>query len=146
MDHSTNDLLPVEFDPFSGPEILRVLPAIEPQQEIWISCRLGGEDANRSYNESVSLRLNGPFDQPAMEHALRDLIARHEALRSAFSADGRKMIVFRELPANLYFEDLSTRQPDEQQAFIDSFSKTEARTAFDLLTGPLFRMALFRLG
>jgi len=136
----------VEFDPFSGPEIIRVMPSIEPQQEIWISCQFGGEDANRSYNESVSLRLTGPFDRPAMEHALADLIARHEALRSAFSADGHKIIVFKELPTDLYFEDLAGRPQDEQQAFIAGFSKQEAETAFDLLNGPLFRIALFRLG
>ena len=142
----TNDLVPVEFDPFTGPEIIRVLPAIEPQQEIWISCRLGGEDANRSYNESVSLRLTGPFDRPAMENALRDLIARHEALRSAFSADGHKILVFKELPINLFYQDLSTLSKEDQQAFVDRFSTQEAQTAFDLLNGPLFRMALFRLG
>ncbi|WP_229689048.1 non-ribosomal peptide synthetase [Puia dinghuensis] len=138
--------MPVEFDPFSGPEILRILPAIEPQLEIYISCRLGGEDANRSYNESVSLLLTGAFDREAMDRALQDIIARHEALRSAFSPDGRKIIVFRQLPVNLYFEDLSTRSKYEQQAFIDNFSQQEACKAFDLLNGPLFRMALFRLG
>lgn len=81
-----------------------------------------------------------------MERAVQDLVARHEALRSAFSADGHKIIVFRELPANLYFKDLSASLPAQQQAFIDDFSKKEAQTAFDLLNGPLFRMALFQLG
>jgi amino acid adenylation domain-containing protein len=142
----TNDLTPVEFDPFTGPEIIRVLPAIEPQQEIWISCRLGGEDANRSYNESVSLRLTGPFDRQAMENALRDLVARHEALRSTFSADGFKILVFKELPIDLFYRDLSGTAPDEQEAFIARFSSEQALTAFDLLNGPLFRMALLRLG
>lgn len=140
----TNDLLPVEFDPFTGPEIIRVLPAIEPQLEIWISCRLGGEDANRSYNESVSLRLSGPFDRPAMENAIRDLVARHEALRSAFSADGLKILVFKELKADLHFEDLSAAR-ENQQAFITDVSSRDAQTSFDLLKGPLFRMTLLKL-
>jgi amino acid adenylation domain-containing protein len=137
--------LPVEFDPFAGPEILQVIPAIEPQQEVWISCRLGGEDANRSYNESVSLRLTGPFDRPAMERALLELISRHEVLRSVFNNDGSKIIVFRNLPVNLRYEDLSAESPAAQQAFIDNFTKKDASTAFDLLNGPLFRMVLFKL-
>lgn len=147
MEHGnfTNEPLPVEFDPFTGPEILQIFPVTEAQSEIWVSCRLGAEDANKSYNESVSLRLTGPFDSTAMERALQQLIAHHEALRSAFSGDGSKIIVFRELPPNLRYEDLSAISPSEQQTFIDDFTKKEAETAFDLLNGPLFRFALFKL-
>ena len=48
---------PTEFNPFSGAEILNVIPTTESQMEIWLSCALGGDDANRSFNESISLRF-----------------------------------------------------------------------------------------
>ncbi|HMR58564.1 MAG TPA: hypothetical protein PKC10_14665, partial [Cyclobacteriaceae bacterium] len=49
------------FNPFSGPEIERVIHTTPPQAEIWIACKLGGNDANRAYNESVSLIFKGPL-------------------------------------------------------------------------------------
>lgn len=141
---TNNDLLPVDFDPFGGPEIVRVIPAIEPQMEIWVSCIMGGEDASRSYNESVSLRLSGAFNYDAMRFALRDLIERHEALRCSFSADGKQICINKELPLNISFSDLSNQNPDQQQSYLTEFSKKDAETPFDLLNGPLFRFAVFR--
>jgi len=136
---------PVDFDPFGGPEITKLAPATESQLEIWVSCAIGGEDANRAYNESVSLRLSGTFYQQAMESALQDIVNRHEALRSSFSGDGKQICIYKELPVNLTFEDLSSKNESDQQAFINAFSKNDASTCFDLLNGPLFRIALFKL-
>ena len=136
---------PVEFDPFAGPEIIRVIPAIEPQLEIFLSCLLGGEDANRAYNESVSLLLKGKWNQEAMVSALGDLILRHEALRSAFNTDGTQICIYKAFPLNLIFENLSGKSIEDQQSFIRSFAKKDALTSFDLLKGPLFRFALFEL-
>ncbi|HTS44298.1 MAG TPA: condensation domain-containing protein, partial [Puia sp.] len=141
-----NQLQPVEFNPFAGPEIIRVIPVIEPQLEIWISCLIGGPDANRSYNESVSLRLKGKFFKEAMESALQDLVSRHEALRSAFSADGKQICIFKEPPFHLIYQDISAKSIADQEKFISDFSKQDAQTAFNLLEGPLFRPALFKLG
>jgi amino acid adenylation domain-containing protein len=139
-------LSPVEYNPFEGPEIARVAPTIDPQLEIWVSCLMGGEDANRSYNESVSLLLTGPFNRVAMQSALQDLINRHEGLRSAFSADGKQICVYRAVGLSLIWEDLSTQEERRQHAFIRHFAKKDAEKAFDVLNGPLFRMALFKLG
>ncbi|HLY69273.1 MAG TPA: amino acid adenylation domain-containing protein [Puia sp.] len=145
MSMNETNLDPVEFDPFAGPELSCVAPAIEPQSEIWISCLMGGDDANRCYNESVSLCLTGPFDKHSMELALKDVINRHEGLRSAFSADGKQFLVFKELPLHLTFEDLSSQHENQQKQYIADFAKRDAETSFDLLQGPLFRPALFKL-
>ena len=136
---------PVDFDPFAGPELIRAVPAIEPQLEIWASCLLGGEDANRSYNESVSLRMTGTFNLSAMRAALKDLVQRHEALRSAFSGDGTQICIYKDLSSKLFYEDLSAESVNAQQEYIAEFSKRNAETPFDLLNGPLFRVALFKL-
>lgn len=139
------DLVPIEYDPFEGPEIIRIVPAIEPQLEIWVSCMMGGEDSNRSYNESVSLQLSGVFDRTAMESALGDIPDRHEILRASFSSDGRQIMIYKALPLNLLYEDLSDIEPDLQRSRITEFAKKDADTSFDLLNGPLFRVALFKL-
>ena len=51
----------VSFNPFAGPKIEKVIHTTASQAEIWIGCTLGGEDANRGYNESVSLILKGEW-------------------------------------------------------------------------------------
>jgi amino acid adenylation domain-containing protein len=139
------EIKPVDFDPFAGREILLIAPTVEPQQEIWLSCIIGGPDANRGYNESVSLLMNGDWNQPAMEKSLDALIQRHEALRAAFSADGSEICIYKEFPLNLTYEDLSGISVGEQKEYIRSFAKTDASIPFDLLNGPLFRFAIFTL-
>jgi amino acid adenylation domain-containing protein len=139
------DLIPEEFKSFAEPELSRVAPALEQQQEIWISCLLGGDDANRSYNESVSLHLTGAFHVSAMVLALQLLSNRHEALRSTFSADGKQIRVFREIPLSFRYEDLSSLNSDQQNEFISTSARQYALETFDLVNGPLFKAALFKL-
>src|SRR5437868_15444679 len=72
----------IDFDPFSNREIEKISRTTEPQKELWLSCILGGNDANLAYNESISLEFNGKFDLFAFNQAVQDLVRRHEALRS----------------------------------------------------------------
>jgi amino acid adenylation domain-containing protein len=136
----------VEIKTHSGPELYQMAPALEAQQEIWISCLLGGDDANRSYNESVSLHLTGLFHVSAMILALQQISNRHEALRSTFSADGKQIRVFREIPLSFRYEDLSGLNSNQQNEFISTSARQNALETFDLANGPLFRTALFKLG
>ena len=134
-----------EHDPFEGPEIERLSLTTEPQLEIWTACVLGGPDANRAYNESVSLRFRGVPERAALAESVRKLIRRHESLRSAFSADGQQMIIFRDLPIQIQFEDFTTKTPTEQAQAVANYLRQEAEHSFDLLHGPLFRAALLTL-
>ena len=71
----------VDFDPFKGPVIERILPTTEAQREVYVASVMG-VDANCAYNESVSLILTGKLDRASLELALIDLVRRHEALRA----------------------------------------------------------------
>ncbi|GHB61491.1 non-ribosomal peptide synthetase [Persicitalea jodogahamensis] len=135
----------LEFNPFEGPEIDRLTLSTEPQLEIWTACALGGDDANRAYNESVSLRFRGVPERAALEESIRMLVKRHESLRSAFSADGRKMIIFRDSPVAVHFEDYTQKTPTEQAQAVADYLRQEAEYCFDLLQGPLFRAALLTI-
>jgi amino acid adenylation domain-containing protein len=134
----------VDFNPFAGPEIVRVAPATEAQLEIWTSFMIGGEDASRAYNESVSLDLFGDLDDDAMIRSLYNVVERHEALRTVFSADGKQLCVFKSVPAKVKYNDLSVLKESDQQEYIDDYLKKGANQSFDLLSGPLFRIALFK--
>ena len=146
MDDQDYSLQAIEFDPFAGPEIEKAVPAIESQVEIWASYLIGGEDANRSYNESVSLLLEGKLNRPALEKALYDLLKRHDALRSGFSADGKQMCVFKDILLDFKQQDLSPHKEERQEQLIANFLLEDASTSFNILTGPLFRVNLFNLG
>ena len=135
----------VAFDPFAGPEIAMIAPATEPQVEIWTSCLIGGDAANCAYNECVSLLLTGTFNKDAMFRALQGFINRHQALRMSFSADGTNICVFKELGANVDYQDLSSLSPEKQQALLKEHNKRIVLTPFDLANGPLFKTWLYKL-
>lgn len=142
---TSEQLIAVDFDPFAGPEIVRLAPATEPQIEIWTTCQLGGDEANLSFNESVSLRFNGPLDKVALERAWHALVERHEALHSAFSADGNQICVFGDYSIELAYHDYADKDPAEQQQLIDDYVKQDALFVFDLVNGPLAKVSLLKL-
>ncbi|MBK0379127.1 non-ribosomal peptide synthetase [Mucilaginibacter segetis] len=141
----TKNGLPVDFDPFAGPEILLIAPATEPQIEIWTSCLIGGSDASCAYNDSASLLLTGPFDDNAMRLALQALSDRHEALRTVFSGDGKTICVYNNPKISFDYHDISTQEAEQNASFIQNYARQNAITPMDLVYGPLFKTALFKL-
>ncbi|MFD2933949.1 non-ribosomal peptide synthetase [Spirosoma flavum] len=139
------NLIAVDFNPFDGPGIAHLAPATEPQMEIWATCQFGGDDANRAFNESVSLRFTGTLDRPALERAWQDLVTRHEALHSAFSADGNQMCIFDEFPTAIFYQDCSDKTDTEKEQVVASYVTQDALHVFDLLNGPLIKAGLIKL-
>lgn len=135
----------VEYDPFSGPQITYIAPTTESQLEIWTACLLGSDDANRAYNESISLRLNGSFHKAAFEQAVQELTRRHDALRSVFSADGQHICVQEQMANILHYQDFSTEPPSSLDQLVDMYCRQDALYVFDLINGPLFKPSLLKL-
>jgi len=134
----------IDFDPFGSGLIQKVVPATEPQQEVWLSCVIGGEQASLAYNESLALQLHWNLNEEAMMEALKQIVLRHESFRTAFSGDGTKMIIFEYSEPEISYSNISNESKTTQQNIIDSFVKNEAARPFDLTYGPLVRIALFR--
>jgi amino acid adenylation domain-containing protein len=146
VDTTTNvTVTAVDFDPFAGPEIQRLAPSTEPQLEIWTACLLGGDDASRAFNESISLRFRGALNRWAMEQAWHALIDRHEMLRSAFSADGSQFIVFQSVAVELAWLDCSDKTEAEQEQAVADAVQADSFYLFNLLTGPLVKAGLIKL-
>lgn len=137
--------IPVDFDPFAGPPIEQIAPITESQAEIWTACQLGGEEASRAYNESVSLRLCGPLNRQAFERAWQTLIQHHEGTRCAFSGDGSQVLIFETIAPPLSILDGSTLTATEQQGQIEQVILDDAHHTFDLLNGPLLKASLICL-
>ncbi|UPG87733.1 amino acid adenylation domain-containing protein [Luteibacter aegosomatis] len=135
----------VDYDPFAGAPLTRLVPTTAAQREVWLASRLEPE-ASLAYNEAVTITFRGLPDVPALEGALQDVVDRHEALRATFSGDGEGMFIAERLTLPLAFHDLSLLPPFESDARIMHAYSRIVTTPFDLEHGPLVRAELFRLG
>lgn len=134
----------VAFDPFLGPQIEKVVPITQPQAEIWISCTIGGDNASRAYNESITLILNGELNLQALNAAAQQLAQRHEAIRSIFSANGRFMSVLKYEPLPIEQLDFSNQTEDQKKTALADYILGEANYVFDLVNGPLLKLGLIK--
>lgn len=133
-----NTTTAVDFDPFALGELSRTAPATASQQEIWLSVQMG-QGANCAYNESSTVSLSGTLDFTLLDAALQQLIQRHEALRTTFTADGQTMCIADELRIDHPLVDLSHLSATEQQERLQTLQQQVVTEPFDLEQGPLFR-------
>jgi len=137
--------LTVDFNPFEDERTIgKVIAINKAQQEIFLSCLLGGDEANLAYNESVSINLTGNFEIEYFKMAFAQVIDRHEALRSVVSGDGEKLIIYKEMPFEIAVQDLSGLTPKTKELESSNFLKKQMSTPFDLNQGPLFRAFVHR--
>ncbi|HEY2622776.1 MAG TPA: condensation domain-containing protein, partial [Dyella sp.] len=135
----------VDYDPFVGTALARVAPTLETQREIWLASKLEPE-ASLAYNESISLRLRGTLDVPALQAALQYLVDRHEALRATLSAEGEELYIATQLAIACPLRDLSGLTASECEAEVSNTLHEVVITPFDLENGPLVRAQLLQLG
>ncbi|MEO8242236.1 MAG: amino acid adenylation domain-containing protein [bacterium] len=113
----------------------------ESQREIWMTHQLGDLPA-ASFNESVSMRIEGQLDRGVLGAALSDLVARHDALRARFARDGSSFAVTPPADTMPEFADISGT--DAEAALREALA-ADARLPVDIVAGAAFRTMLFRL-
>ena len=121
----------------------RAIPLTESQREIWLTHQLG-DRAAASFNEGVTLRLDGPLNRPALEGALAALIARHDALRMVFDRSGATFDVLDAFTPDLPFTDLSGDTSPETA--LAALVAEEAALPLEITSAAPIRMQLVRLG
>lgn len=120
-------------------------PATASQKEIWLGAWIGGNDANLAFNECLVLHLEGPLHSDALRAAFRTLVARHDVLRTTFSADGEWGLVGKHHTPAIGEQDLSRLSLEPKLERVRDLRETEVTTSFDLTRGPLYRASVVRL-
>ncbi|HEX3527644.1 MAG TPA: amino acid adenylation domain-containing protein, partial [Thermoanaerobaculia bacterium] len=147
------DLERLGTDSTTPPPILPVprtgaLPLSFAQQRLWFLDRLAPD--NPFYNMFGGVRLTGTLDVDALRRAFREIVRRHEALRTTFHpGDGRPVQVVAPAPAFdvplVDLEGLGSLSDDALRLELARLSGDEAQRPFDLARGPLIRAGLLRL-
>jgi hypothetical protein len=122
------------------------LPLSFAQQRLWFLDQL--MPGNPFYNIPSALRIQGHLDLRAAYLAMREIVSRHETLRTTFPArDGRAtQVIARELPLTMALVDLESLPEEAREIEMRRLAELESQRPFDLSRGPLVRARLLRLG
>lgn len=121
------------------------IPLSPAQERLWVLHQLNPDSAE--YNTLQVLRLVGALDQDALDRAFRDLVARHEPLRTRFDhVDGHGVqIITAGDGAAMLVEDLRAVPVEEREGALRQHLEVLAARPFDLRSGQLLRPTLVRL-
>lgn len=136
---------PVDYDPFRAGPIARVAPTTEPQREVITAAGMTPE-ANKAFNEAISLRIRGPLEASVVEAALRTIVDRHDALRMTFTPQLDEFSISAGNAFTLERVDLTGRDADAQEAAIQQTWARLVDAPMSLTDGPLFRAVWMQLG
>lgn len=137
-------LVPIDFDPFGDNTEAYSYATTEAQREIFTNIIFGGDAANCSYNESVTLVVEGALNVQALQQAIDDVLAKHEALRSTFSEDGTGLTVQPTIGFEHTLIDLSLERDGVNSVEYREILLGEVTASFDLINGPLLDFKIIK--
>jgi amino acid adenylation domain-containing protein len=119
----------------------RQAPLSAAQRRAWLFCRMNPESI--AYQFAAFFRLEGTLDTGALQGALRDLLARHEILRTSFEEhDGEvRQVIHPDLAPRLETLDLRGAARDAWPRLV----RERIRARIDPGDAPLIRWTLARL-
>jgi amino acid adenylation domain-containing protein len=120
------------------------LPLSFSQQALWFLAQ--SEEVSASYHIFTALRLRGNLDRSALRRSLDIIFARHEALRSIFTAvDGQPIVEILPSEMGLPLIEHDLRGVADASERLNQFKVEEARVLFNLTKGPMIRGHLIQL-
>ena len=122
------------------------VPLSYAQRRLWFLAQL--EEASRTYNVSVVLRLTGALDVTALRNAFGDVVARHEVLRTLYpDVDGEPVqLVLPATVSDLTVTDLTITDHTGDSDGLDAAVRAATGHTFDLTAELPLRAWLLRAG
>ena len=119
-------------------------PLSVAQEALWYQSLLVPNQV--SYNETISIRKDGPFDVGSFRRAFNEIVRRHEAWRTTFDViDGEPVQVVQPAPDfDLPVLDLSHLTQEQAERQVVHLVAEMARVPYDVRRGPLLRPRLVR--
>jgi amino acid adenylation domain-containing protein len=116
------------------------------QERLWFLDQLA--PGGSAYNIGRAYALSGALSRPALAHALGEIVRRHEALRTGFTAldDRPVQVVEPAVRWRLPLCDLAALPAAAREAEAERLAGATVRRAFDLASGRLLRTVLVRRG
>jgi non-ribosomal peptide synthetase component F len=116
------------------------------QQRLWVLEQM--DPGNPRFCILTAMRLRGEVDLGALAATIREVVRRHEILRTAFAGeDGRpRQVIAPYLEVGLPRVDLSGLSEDVREPLLARLLTSEAQRPFDLARPPLVRAFVVRLG
>ncbi len=113
------------------------------QERLWFLEQLEGSTV--AYNMPIGARLRGAIDVDAMRRALRNVVSRHEALRTTFATEAGDAVAVSTPNAEAELELIDLRDERDPELEAQRILAEFASRPFNLERGPLVRAALVRL-
>jgi amino acid adenylation domain-containing protein len=127
----------------SVPSIPTTLALTPEQKQLWFAVQIS-EEESIAYNEAVHVQITGRLDVAAMRRSVQAVVARHEALRAVFDANGEMQYVQLHLEIPVPLIDYSDIGVDERDTHMHAWLEAECQRPFDFIQGPLLRTTLLK--
>jgi FkbH-like protein/FkbM family methyltransferase len=116
------------------------------QQRLWFLDRLN--PGNPFYNVAFGTRITGPLDARALLESLREIVRRHDTLRTRFTlGDGTgAQVVSGEARFDLAIVELGGYGNEERERKAYELAGMEAERQYNLETDPMLRVMLIGMG
>ncbi|WDD98092.1 non-ribosomal peptide synthetase [Thalassomonas actiniarum] len=115
------------------------------QQRLWFLDQMASDSSQ--YNIASAFRLSGTFDLVAAETAFRQIIKRHEPLRTVFASDGHKpvQIIKEDVDFSLKVIDLTEVDAGGQKHQVSQAITYDSELSFDLTRELMLRARVYTL-
>lgn len=135
----------------SRPEIIArrseqsTAPLSFAQQRLWFLNQL--EPGSAAYNLPRAIHLTGLLNTAALEQSFKEIVQRHEALRTTFeTVDGQPIqMIAPAFALTLPVVNLRELSASEREEKVRQLASEEAQRPFSLNKGPLLRLTLLQL-
>ena len=123
----------------------RPIPLSFSQRRLWFLQKV--DPSLTAYNIPATFRITGAVNIAALEQALKEIVNRHEVLRTRIMEIGGDPLqqIVSPLTFTLPVIDLSRLLKEQAEAEVQRLSADDARQPYDLQEAPLIRAKLLRL-